>query len=289
MELRRYPELDGKTFLVCIGAMKTGTSWLYKHLSKTSGVVVSPLKEVQFFNARYTRNALFDADLLAMRRLAFHLAQKGDRADNLRDRPAFQASIDRAQMVYDDNAYFGHFARLVEPETSVFADLTPAYAAIEGDGFRFMRRLCDSQAITTKVLFVLRDPVERLWSHLHLLRQFKPDRDPVENWHEVIRDPTTLARCDYKGTLEAVEGAFDRDHVITLFYEDLFESGFARLCADLNLTPPAIEAGTRENATDGKADLPDEVASSMRSLLDEQYAYCRNRFGSDLPESWRQE
>ena len=50
---RRIPDLDGRTFLICIGAMKAATSWLFAQLQATKGVTVSPLKEVHFFDARF--------------------------------------------------------------------------------------------------------------------------------------------------------------------------------------------------------------------------------------------
>lgn len=287
MELRRYPELDGKTFLICAGAMKTATSWVYGHLSRTPRVAVSPLKEVQFFNAKYPRNSIIDADLLAMKRLAYHTGQQGNPVENLRSRSTFQASVDRVRMIYDENAYFEHFAHLVTAETAVLADLTPAYAAIGEEGFSYMRRVCDAQDVTAKILFILREPAERLWSHLHFLRQLGPATDPVLNWQDAIRDPATLARCDYKGTISAIEKAFPKEDVILLFYETLFDRGYAELCAELNLAPPEIDADKRANVTEGKAELPEAVASAFRSVLSAQYEFCESRFGDSLPPAWR--
>lgn len=126
---RRRPELDGRTFLVCVGAAKTATSWLHARLGATPGVVVSPLEEVHFFDARFAPGGAPAMDRLALRRLAFHLAQEGDPVANLRDRPTFRASLDRAAMILDDDAYLDHFARLCGPDTRTFADITPACAA----------------------------------------------------------------------------------------------------------------------------------------------------------------
>lgn len=287
MQPRRYPELDGKTFLICVGAMKAATSWVYTQLSMVPRVAVSPLKEVQFFNGKYPQNSIIDANLLAMKRLAYHANQPGNPIENLRSRSTFQASVDRARMIYDDNAYFEHFARLVEEDTAVFTDITPAYAAIGEDGFRFMRGLCDGQNIKTNILYILRDPVDRLWSHLHFLRQFNPALDPLQNWQEAIRDQATLARCDYKGTLGAIEETFGRENVIALFYETLFDRGFADLCAKLNLSSPEINANKRENVTADKNELPEAIGRALRSALDAQYEFCESRFGSDLPDAWQ--
>ena len=288
-QLRRYSELDGKTLLICVGAMKAATSWVYAHLCQMPRVSVSPLKEVQFFNARFADNSIIDADLLAMKRLAYHIGQPGDPVENLNLRPAFQASVDRARMIYDDNAYFEHFARLAKPDTRVLADLTPAYAAIGEDGFRFMRQVCASQDISPKILFILRDPVDRLWSHLRFLRQLDPKFDPIRDWEERLRDPATLARCDYKGTIEALERAFPKQDILLLFYETLFDRGFTDLCTQLNLAPPEINSVRRDNETKLKMDLPDKAARTFRAVLNSQYEFCHCRFGNALPPAWRKQ
>jgi hypothetical protein len=284
---RHYPELGGKTFLICVGAMKSATSWVYARLCEIPQVTVSPLKEVQFFNARFPKNSILDPDILAMRRLAYHIGQPGDAVENLRLRPAFQASLDRARMIYDDNAYLDHFARLARPETRVLADLTPAYAAIGADGFSYMRDLLASQDVSAKILFILRDPVDRLWSHLHFLRQLYPEFDPSRDWEKALGNPATLARSDYKGTIEALDNVFPHEDILLFFYETMFDTGFADLCARLNLAPPAFTGRRRENKTDGKLDLPDDLARTFHTLLAPQYEFCRSRIGSSLPAAWR--
>lgn len=288
-QFRRYSELDGKTFLICVGAMKAATSWVYAHLGEMPQVAVSPLKEVQFFNARFPDNAIYDADLLAMKRLAFHIGQSGDPVANLNDRPAFQASVDRVQMIYDDNAYFGHFAGLVNSDTHLLADFTPAYSAMGQDGFEFMRQLCVSQNISPKILFILRDPVDRLWSHLRFLQQLDRKFDPQRDWEKRLNDPATLARCDYKRTIEALERTFPEQDILLLFYETLFEHGFSDLCSWLDLSPPVIDSGRRENETKLKMNLSEEAASAFRLLLKSQYAFCHRRFGKALPAAWNKQ
>lgn len=284
---RRYRELDGKTFLICVGAMKAATSWLYAQLRASPEVSVSPLKEVHFFDARFPEGALMDTDLLAMHRLSFHISQPGDAAENLRRRPAFQASVDRVRMIFDDNAYFEHFARFSRPDTRVLADITPAYAVIGSSGFEFMRRCCASQEMSLKILFILRDPVDRLWSHLRFIPQLDPKVDPSRDWPDLLRDPVTMARSDYRRTMGDLESVFPADEIIYLFYEDLFSAGIARLCRTLGVREPDVDATRRFNQTKLQIDLADETAQALRTALDAQYAFCRDRFGDELPAAWR--
>ncbi|MCR8547591.1 sulfotransferase [Salipiger sp. P9] len=285
--LLRYPALDGKTFLVCVGAAKCATSWLHGYLHSLPDATVSPLKEVHFFNVRFPQNALGDMEGLAVARLRFHLGQPGDPVQNLRDRPNFRASVDRAQMVYDDNAYFAHFARLCGPETRAFCDITPAYAAIGAEGFAYLRAFAASQKVAPKLLFILRDPVTRFWSQLRQLEQLNPENDALCKWPEALRSEALLARADYRATIEALEAVFPSDDLLFLFYEDLLaDHSLRRLCAFAGLAfrPPQTRAP--QNETEVRTPLPDAAREAFRTRLADQYSFCRARFGDAVPEGW---
>ena len=148
--LRKYPELEGKTFLVGVGGTKCATSWIYSYLESLPEVSPSPLKEVHFFDAKSSDTAA-QLDIFAMKRLAFHFRQDGDVIDNLRDRPAFQASVERVKMIYDDNEYFAHFARLCTPDTRTVCDITPAYSAIGRAGFQYMKEFVAFPAVSISI------------------------------------------------------------------------------------------------------------------------------------------
>jgi hypothetical protein len=283
------PTLEGKTLLVCVGAMKAATSWLWARLRETPGVAASPLKEVYFFDARVPRLRLMDVDALAMRRLDFHLRQPGDPVDNLRARPAFRASVDRVRMIYDDEAYLAHFAAFARPGTRVLVDVTPAYAVIGRAGFAFMREHCARRGVALKALFVMREPVDRLWSHMRFQPQLDPAVDPLRDWPALLRDPAIMARSDYRATLEALDATFPPEDRLHLFHETLVERGFAQLCEALGLAAPSGGGEVRLNETPLKAPIPEEAARAFEAALAPQHAFCRARFGDDLPAAWRRD
>jgi hypothetical protein len=45
--------LEGRTFLLGVGAQKAGTSWLYRYLKSHPEIFMSPIKEMHFFGTRY--------------------------------------------------------------------------------------------------------------------------------------------------------------------------------------------------------------------------------------------
>lgn len=283
-----FPALQGKTFVICVGAAKCATSWLYHYLDGHPEAAVSPLKEVHFFNARFPQNALGDVEALALKRLAFHMEQPGEIARNLRRRPTFQASVDRVQMIYHEAAYFDHFARLVGAQTRAVADLTPAYSAIGPEGFAWMKAFCSRSGIRPSIVFVMRDPVARFWSQLRHLQQMNPANDIAKTWPKALRAPALTARADYRAIVGALDGCFDADQLLYLFHEDLVESdGLERLCAFAGISARPGPQAERRNETSVKLPLPDDARDSLSEFLAPQYAFCRARFGDSVPGAWQ--
>lgn len=285
---RRIPALDDKTLLICVGAAKCATSWLFHYLGTLPGVAPSPLKEIHFFDARFPALALGDMEALALSRLAYHLGQPGEKAANLRERPAFRASLDRVQMIYDDSAYFTHLARLCGPETRTVCDLTPSYSAIGPEGFAWMKRFCATQNARLRILFVMRDPVERLWSQLRHLQQLNPSNDAVAKWPMALTNPVITARADYRAIVTALDATFPAADILYLFYENLFdESALRRLCAFADAPYRPAPTSERRNATTVSLPLPEDARAAFLSHLAPQYAFCRERFGAEVPASWK--
>ena len=282
-------ELKGiHVLLICIGAAKCATSWLHGYLGGLPEIAVSPLKELHFFNARFPATALGDPEAMALARLSFHLEQAGDKAANLRGRASFQASVDRVQMIYDDEAYLGHFARLCGERTRTLCDITPAYSAIGAEGFAHMRDFCAARGLAPKILFLMRDPVQRFWSQIRHLEQMNPDSHATRRWDDALASAALMARADYQGIVTALDRLFPAENLAYLFYESMFETAsLRRLCdfAGAAYQPAAI--AERQNETQVQALMPDAARRALHDALAPQYAFCRTRFDTALPDSWQ--
>ncbi|MGP6087378.1 sulfotransferase [Antarctobacter jejuensis] len=286
--LRRYAELDGKTILICVGGTKCATSWLHGYLDSLPGVSASPLKEMHFFNRKFPQNALSDMDLLAVRRLMLYLSKAPDPVAMLNGAPGVQAALDRVQMIYDDDAYFGHFARLCTGETRVLCDVTPAYSVLGAEGFAWMRAVCLEQGMRLRVVFVMRDPVDRFWSQLRHMQQQTIIDDAVKAWPTALQSSAILARGDYRATVSALDESLAEGEVLYLFYESLMqEANLRRLCDFAGAPWQAAETGVRRNETEVRSDLPEDARAAFHAALTPQYAFCHERFGAEVPVGWQ--
>jgi hypothetical protein len=134
----------GPDFL-CIGAHKAGTTWLYQQLDSHPDFWMPPVKELHYFDqlSRVQRAAQprcrDERDRRFLERLETLSAEPGIRLEN--------------------------YGRLFEPKASFFSgDISPNYSTLSHEVIReiveYFRNL--------KVIFLARDPVERVWSHLSM-------------------------------------------------------------------------------------------------------------------------
>jgi hypothetical protein len=94
------------------------------------------------------------------------------------------------------------------------------------------------------------------------------------------------ARSDYATTLTAIEHSFSSDHVLHLFYEQLFEEAtlmrVARFLEVEERWPWDIGRVSNPGRAHPMPDPPQEVVERLRPV----YQAVRERFGGQVPDSW---
>lgn len=286
------------TMFFCIGAQKAGTTWLHDYLSRSDEVHFSRNKELHYFDVRAGRGGM----ALRVRVNAMHvLTDKLDTdnirlnkmvVDQIRD-AADLLSIYTGQYQGEDrhDPYLAYLARDWAGQP-VIGDITPSYCTLARENFADMATI--GQA---KFIFILRDPVSRMWSHIRMNASHQvgsgADDDTLaqacRDWVQKLVDMDKLdqiERADYVRTMTELEAALPAERILYVFYEDLFEGEATRqICDFLGIAhrPPA--AGRRVN--EGVAvPLPDDIRALFREAFAPQYEAMRARFGDRIPESW---
>jgi hypothetical protein len=134
----------GPDFL-CIGAHKAGTTWLYQQLDSHPDFWMPPVKELHYFDQlggvqrASPPRSRDERDLRFLERLQSLSAESGIDLEN--------------------------YARLFEPKGSLLSgDISPNYSTLSNDVIRRVVRYFPN----LKVILLVRDPVERMWSHLSM-------------------------------------------------------------------------------------------------------------------------
>ena len=201
------------TLLYGIGAAKAGTTWLYRYLAAHPEVRLPAVKELHYFDTCETGK--FDRQVQRMlrerRRRKERLPTGDARLDKRLQREAW-AYTGWLNVIRDGQndagyvAYLGHNAG----DAKVVGDITPAYATLRTESLRHMAGL----APVTRFVFLMRDPLDRLWSNIRMAASRKGGdlaATAAALLDKVLGgdDRTMAARCDYAGTLSRLNAAVD--------------------------------------------------------------------------------
>lgn len=283
----------------CIGAQKAGTSWLHDYLSGHAEVHFSPNKELHYFDVLASRAGM----ALRVRVNALHvLADKLNPKATRLNRTVVQRLCEAAELltIYTgkgDGAdrhdpYLAYLLKNWQGQKLV-GDITPAYAILDRAHFADMASIGRA-----KFIFILRDPVARMWSHIRMsVSADLGAQTPVETLQQAcikrvrnLADTMPLAeveRADYLRTMTELEAVVPTERILYVFYEDLFTGTATQdICRFLGLRhiPPAASRRVNEGVP---VPLPDEILDLFRTAYARQYNGIRARFGARIPTSWR--
>jgi len=292
--MRRW-NISDQVFLFCIGAQKAGTSWLWRYLQTHPDVNLGPYKELHYFDAN-TKLAHRSRQRELDRRLSKHLQTSNVIADPQR---AMQKQHDLAlyQSLYSGSLDIDRYRNVVigpNAQANLVGDFTPAYALLSPERYKLMASVHNN----VRFLFLLRDPVERLWSQLRMTARRRKLFD-VETSQEVItyqankiiaKDGAAYwGRSDYVSTLEALKQGGVLKQTRIWFFEEMFgpqkksvrQAFFEDLGLDFSLAKP------RRTKDKGPSPiLPDAVEQELFRRLQSQYENLPDMIGRDLPAPW---
>lgn len=274
-----------------MGATKSGTSWLYEMLAAHPQCHLRSIKELHFFDAldqgrveREIRAHSAACEALRARLETAPAARLPDILRKLADRDEWREVLRRGGV----GGYLEYLLRDAG-QARLVADVTPAYALLGRSRLRDMARLTPD----TRVLYLMRDPLERLWSHVRMIARRRADPEsPTQDralriCERVLRggEGHIARRGDYRGALTRLRAAVPPDRLLTLFYEDMFGGeGLDRLCGFLGLDRPRGDLPARVHAGEW-LDMPAALRDKARDWLAPQYDFVA-RLGP-LPQAWQ--
>ncbi len=209
-----YPD-----FLI-IGAQKAGTTWLHRNLQAHPGIWMPKEKELHYFDEK-TKNKSSLADRL-----------RGERAMDQRWRRQVKRQVGRyrrsfkPQNVAWDLNYFlrpyndGWYASLFKQgRGKVTGEATPDYSIVGRDAVAHVREIMPK----AKIVFMMRNPIERAWSQALMDLRYEPNADdmPEEELRRRFANKRSLLLTDYLRTLENWGSFFPEEQIFVGFLEDV--------------------------------------------------------------------
>lgn len=216
---------------------------------------------------------------------------------NLRAHPDLFLPAQKEVHYFDRLYYFSVYryaAVFAEAGSRMAGEFTPAYALLPEQRIRFIARMNPN----LRILFMLRDPVARAWSHalMNLVRKTGRALEDVPEGEMVrhFRSERSRRRGDYLETLDRWGEHFAPDQFFIGFFEDiqlrpkeLLSSVFRHLGAE----PPSSWAGYPVDKVifKGPANpIPEQYRTILCNIHASDLEALESRFG-ERAEGWREQ
>jgi hypothetical protein len=268
--------MKNKIFLLGVGAQKSGTTWLYDYLKNHPNVNLGFAKEYHIFDALYTSN-------LAIKKK--YLQERINQVLNSNQKPT-NNEIALLKFLGDTNTYFKYFDHLVtkDPKTLLTGDITPSYSALSSETFEEIKHNLKKMGFMVKVVFLMRDPVERCISasRMSLRNNGSQTSEEAEISHikQNYQSENYQIRARYDNTIQNIEAVFDANEIHYAFYEELFtENSIKEICDYLEIPfiPPNFNHNPNKSRTSNK--IPDALKQEIVEFYKPVYDFVSARFG----------
>lgn len=211
-----------------IGAQRAGTTWLYENLRRHPQVWMPPVKELHFFDRAISYPAphfLAQESLLVRvlgnerasrewrRILKGHLKKSADEI-RWRDIPWYlRFFLGR----YNERWYASLFK---SARNRVKGEITPGYSILESRDVEHISEIMPQ----AKIIFVLRNPIDRTWSAIRYSRrrmQRRLESMSLNRFKEVVNEDWVVLRANYVRTIENWGSYFPSEQFFIGFFEDI--------------------------------------------------------------------
>lgn len=278
--------MSGSTLLLCVGATKAGTSWLYQHLRSHPDCHLRAVKELHYFDT--VASGTYGARLRKLR--AIEGAARAQTGRAAAERAADCADLVRVieRRAEDVPAYLSYLGEGAGGR--LIADITPAYALLPEARLRRMATMTDR----VRVLYLLRDPLSRLWSHVRMLAMRAAGQlTEVPALARAIlarvldgEEKAVADRGDYAGAVGRLRASVPEGRLAVMVMDEVMTPpGLARLWSFLGVGEGPAQFDRRVHRGIEVA-LDADQAAAARAWLAPQYDFVEAMFGR-LPRGWQ--
>ena len=279
----KYPD-----FLV-IGAQKAGTTWLHRNLQAHPGIWMPKEKELHYFDEK-TRNKSSLSDRL-----------RGERAMDQRWRRQVKRQVGRYRQNFSprnvawDLNYFlrpyndGWYASLFrQGDGRVTGEATPDYSIVGRNAVAHVREIMPE----AKIIFMMRNPIERAWSQALMDLRDEPNADDMteEELNRRFANKRSRLLTDYLRTLENWGSFFPEEQIFVGFLEDihfypnrLLRRLYKFLGVDTNIEYKVIKRKIHSRDVET---MPTRAAAHLAGIYLEDARRLEERFGG-YASFWR--
>jgi hypothetical protein len=242
------------------GAMKAGTTWLYGLLSKHPDIWFTPEKEIHYFAHLYTHEKPLTLERRMNQFKRFAAALKTEDYNPRWVRRRLDWFSRWLMDPLDDDWYTGLFRGMKPSQYATdFSNLT---CLIDDAGWQHAKSLAGE----LRVLYIIRNPLDRLWSHIKFHLHVTGQADKLETWSDdeliaFARSQFIWQNGEYGKRVASLTRNLKPHELMISFFEDIHErpvEWLDELCHFLGIPPlqHSKEAASKPVNTTEKNPMP---------------------------------
>lgn len=276
-----------ENLLLCVGAQKTGTTWLHEQLKNHPQIGFSDVKEVHYFNTIHngsilltTRKVEYIKKLIENNRFALEMY-----FTKLSQGRPVDAGIQKLLSPVDDAWYINH----LKTNKKYAADFTPEYALLPDEGFKNIKNISRNQ----KIIFIMRDPLSRAKSAIQYYYQTHGLDISTASDDDILNTANKsfiLNMSRYQDTIKKLDFHFPTENILYMFFEEIMKNKKEKIndvSKFLNIDIPNVSEEKLEKRVNisQKYEFNEDIIEFLKSNLTDTYKFIEEKFGY-LPEKW---
>ena len=203
-----------------VGAMKAGTSWMHRVLATHPDIYFTPEKEIHYFAHAYVddENPLNASARLKRAKQYIDIDPQKSSTSGARARLLWTANY--LSDPVDDLWYRNLFS--FRGNKMYSADFSNLYAHISSEGWR---RIVGSVG-RLRVMYTMRDPIARLWSHAKFHLTFTNQTHLLDQWtpqeaSQFLRRQFMWKHAEYGSIVRTLRQSLSLDQLIVNIFEEV--------------------------------------------------------------------
>ena len=270
-----------------VGAMKAGTTWLYSMLEKHPDLYFTPEKEIHFLNHYYVNNNVL--------RDEYRLNQAKNRLkpENTNHIGVYKKLARWYAMYLENPKDFVWYERLfsLNKQKKYNCDFSNLSAHLDVNHWSDLKKKFPN----VKLIYILRDPVSRLWSHTKFHHQFAGKGTDFIQWNEIdfkffLSKKFIWENATYAKYIKNIRAVFPEEDFKVFYFEDFTANPKDKLF-ELEEFLGISHANYDENRlfqkvnTSKSLDMPDSFLRVSKKLVQKEIEEMQ-RMNLRIPESW---
>jgi hypothetical protein len=207
---------------LCIGAQKSGTSWLQANMQTHPQIWLPPIKEVHYLDQRTSGifKSLFSDSKRARKGRAYLMEQ-------LRALPR-SGNMDELRWAlhycFAPRSDAWYSALFPDIPGKIAGEICPGYARLRNEGVARVHGLMPE----AKIIYFVRNPVDRAWSYANQYFTSPrrkgsyggPDKVPADELQAFLRRDSS-GHSDFLGALDSWQRYYREDQMLVCFFDEL--------------------------------------------------------------------